>query len=76
MAIEYRVWSESSDLVLATEDAAKAIVALSEARRNCPCGEGNIEWPKNCGVLNPHGYHVQIIDGEDDVTGDPNYNLD
>lgn len=68
--MQYRVWHENSDLLIESgkDEAVQTLVA---ARKNCPC-ESDEDWPPDCGVLHPHGLHIQIIDDDgNDVTGDP-----
>ncbi|MER7445038.1 hypothetical protein [Micromonospora avicenniae] len=71
--VEYRVWSESADLIFSGTDRDEASEWLAEAVAD------HIAYAecRGCGVLTDpgaHGYSIQIIDGDRDVTGDPSYN--
>lgn len=73
--LEIRVWTESSDLVYAGTSYQEAQTAMAEAIREHVQADGC----DGCGVLTApesHGFHVQVCDGERDVTGDPTYFLE
>jgi hypothetical protein len=68
--IEYRVWTETSDLVYNNRNDAD--VAMAEAIAD------HVAYAEchGCGVLTEardHGYHLQICADDRDVTGDPTY---
>lgn len=68
--LEYRVWLETGDLVIATDDRNEADAAMGEAITEHIIGAEC----KGCGVLTPpehHGFSLQICQGGRDVTGDP-----
>lgn len=57
------MWCENGDLVEVLDNRAEAEDMVESLNQSCPCGE------KSCGVMSPHGYHVQVVDGNYDVTG-------
>lgn len=69
---EYRVWHESGNLLGVTTDpdAADAILIYAAA------AHVNRDGCDGCGILtspHDHGYSVQIVVGDDDVTTHPMY---
>ncbi len=57
--MEYRVWCENGDLVLATDDPHMAEAAWAKSIAECPC-----DGDEDCGVLYPHGYYIQVVEDE------------
>jgi len=66
--VEFRVWNESGDLIEVYDKKSDADARADTERGECSCGE---EGELACGVLHPHGIHVQIVeDGMDVTAGD------
>lgn len=76
MAKQYLVWSESDGLLSGPHSGrAAAESAVRRWRRACLCGTDGLESHPGkgdfaCGVLSPHGIHIQVTDGDRDVTGE------
>jgi hypothetical protein len=79
---EYLVWRESGDLISGPHRKREVAERIErEAREACAagrdngCGNGDpdsSEFPMygtTCGVLTPHGVHVQVTEGDLDITG-------
>ncbi len=71
--LEFRVWTEGSDLVGTYDTKAEAVAAIALEAQRCPCGtDGQEATPGKgnftCGALSPHGLHIQIIEDGVDVT--------
>ncbi|MFL4491704.1 hypothetical protein ACJ6WD_10685 [Streptomyces sp. VTCC 41912] len=76
---EYLVWCENGDLVSGPHrkrDVAER--KEREAREECAkngCGNGHPEssddpdYGTTCGVLNPHGFSIQVAEDGRDITG-------
>lgn len=62
---EFRVWNETGDLIAIRDNMPDAELRADEERDECPCGE---ESELACGVLHPHGIHVQVVEDGYDVT--------
>jgi hypothetical protein len=81
MAKQYLVWDESGGLLSGPHRSAyKAEQMAEKARQDCAriCGtDGQESSPGkgdfSCGVLEEHGIHIQITDGDRDVSHDPDY---
>lgn len=83
MARKYLVWNEIGDLIsgphrkreVAERNERKAREDCAAGRDN-GCGNGDpdsSEFPQygtTCGVLNPHGVHIQVTEDGWDITGD------
>lgn len=73
--IEYRVWTEGSDLVGIADSREEAENIMADViREHCEVHDDC----DGCGILSlpeHHGFHIQIVNETtgDDVTGDPNY---
>lgn len=62
---EFRVWNETGDLLGEHDNAVDADKQVVEERAACQCDEAG---ELACGVLHPHGIHVQVCEGGWDVT--------
>lgn len=75
---EYLVWNESGDLIsgphrkreVAERQEAKA---MTDCEQNFCETDGQEETPGRgnfkCGVLSPHGIHIQVTENGYDITG-------
>jgi hypothetical protein len=80
-AKRYIVWDESGGLLSGPHNSSgKAEQVAAKERVKCAriCGtDGEESAPGKgdfaCGVLSPHGIHIQITEGDRDVTGDLDY---
>jgi hypothetical protein len=81
---EYLVWCESGDLISGPHRKREvAERQIEKARKRCAsatdirhgCGNGNPdsnedpEYGTTCGVLDPHGIHIQVTEDGYDITG-------
>lgn len=78
---QYLVWDETGGLLSGPHRTrAKAESMADRGRAKCSriCGTDGKELHPGrgdfaCGVLEEHGIHIQITDGDRDVTQDPDY---
>lgn len=63
--LEFRVWNETGDLLGEHGNVTDAEDQVKRERDACPCDEAS---ELACGVLHPHGIHVQVCEGGYDVT--------
>lgn len=62
---EFRVWNETGDLLGEHDNEVDANRQVVTERDACPCGDAG---ELGCGVLHPHGIHVQVCADGFDVT--------
>ena len=78
MAVEFRVWNEAGDLISGPHrKRSVAEESADRARTECAeiCGTDGEELTPGrgdfaCGVMNPHGISVQVVEDGRDVTGE------
>lgn len=63
--LQFRVWNEVGDLFGEYDDRAEAEKRVRAERAACDCGE---TADMACGILHPHGIHLQICEDGTDVT--------
>ncbi|AZU97305.1 hypothetical protein SEA_PHREDRICK_266 [Streptomyces phage Phredrick] len=73
---EYLVWNESGDLLSGPHrkrETAERMEAKFIAECAAECGTDGMDENGNgnfaCGVLSPHGIHIQVTEGGYDITG-------
>lgn len=79
MAREYLVWNESGDLISGPHRKRETAERNErKAREDCArtgCGNGDPassedpQYGTTCGVLDPHGVHIQVTEDGRDITG-------
>lgn len=63
---EYRVWEETGDLIAVYDNPGEAWKKATVACNTCPCGTDGRGG--ECGVLDPHGISVRVIEDGQDIT--------
>lgn len=79
MAREFLVWNEAGDLISGPHRKREgAEDKAQEAREECAkngCGNGHpdasedLMYGTTCGVMDPHGIHIQVTENGYDITG-------
>jgi hypothetical protein len=62
---KFRVWNEVGDLLGEHDNAEAANDQITMERAACPCDE---DGEFACGVMFPHGIHLQVSENGWDIT--------